>query len=193
MAAKKIAWTTEKRKVNDLIPLEINPRKISEAKRMKMIESLQKFNLVDIPVIDKNNTVISGHQRLKALQAIGRGEELIDVRIPNRKLTQKEIKEYNILANTHFGEFDFDSIDANFDDIDFEEIGVELLGIDLSELTGGAEDFSDKNKEINIEDFGDEMILKLKFTEEQYTAVKKWFSNIEETPEKAILSLMNNE
>ena len=193
MAAKKIAWTTEKRKVNDLIPLEINPRKISEAKRMKMIESLQKFNLVDIPVIDKNNTVISGHQRLKALQAIGRGEELIDVRIPNRKLTQKEIKEYNILANTHFGEFDFDSIDANFDDIDFEEIGVELLGIDLSELTGGAEDFSDKNKEINIEDFGDEMILKLKFTEEQYTAVKKWFSNIEETPEKAILSLINNE
>ena len=105
-------WTTEQRRVNELVPLEINPRKISEAKRMKMIESLQRFNLVDIPVIDTDGTVISGHQRLRALQAIGRGEEVIDVRLPNRKLTAKEVKEYNLLANSHFGEFDFELLEA---------------------------------------------------------------------------------
>lgn len=129
--AKPLEWKTEQRKVNDLIPLEINPRKISEAKRMKMIESLQKFNLVDIPVVDKNGTVISGHQRLKALQAIGRGDEMVDVRIPNRALTQKEIKEYNLLANTHFGEFDFDIIETDFADVDMDELGVSLPDLTL--------------------------------------------------------------
>lgn len=150
--AKALEWTTEKRKVNDLLPLDINPRKISEAKRMKMIESLQKFNLVDIPVIDKSGTVISGHQRLKALQAIGRGDEYVDVRIPNRKLTEKEIKEYNILANTHFGEFDFDIIDTDFADIDLDEIGVELPTLTLGEDTEAEPEAKEDDFEVPEED-----------------------------------------
>lgn len=118
-----LSWTTQQRKVNDLIPLDINPRKISEAKRMKMIESLQRFNLVDIPVADFDNTVVSGHQRLRAMQAIGRGEEVIDVRYPNRKLTATELKEYNLLGNTHFGEWDSDVFEEYFSDVDVEAIG----------------------------------------------------------------------
>jgi DNA modification methylase len=128
-----LEWSTEQRKVNELLPLEINPRKITEAKRMKMIESIQKFNLVDIPVIDTDGTIISGHQRMRALQAIGRGEELIDVRIPNRKLTTKELKEYNILANQHFGEFDMEVMDLEFKDLDFEDIGVDMKAIEFEQ------------------------------------------------------------
>lgn len=143
---KKLEWTTAQRKVNDLMPLEFNPRKISEAKRHKMIESLQRFNLVDIPVADFNGTVVSGHQRLRALQAIGRGEEVIDVRMPNRKLSDRELKEYNLLANTHFGEFDSDVFDEFFGDVDLAELGfsvedfkvpAEVFGID-----GGTDVFS---------------------------------------------------
>ena len=33
---KKLEWLTEKRKVNDLLPLDINPRKISEAKKQQL-------------------------------------------------------------------------------------------------------------------------------------------------------------
>lgn len=128
-----LEWSTEQRVVNDLLPLEINPRKITEAKRMKMIESIQKFNLVDIPVIDTDGTIISGHQRMRALQAIGRGDELIDVRIPNRKLTTKELKEYNILANQHFGEFDMEVMDIEFKDLDFEDIGVDVKAIEFEQ------------------------------------------------------------
>lgn len=121
---KALEWTTEQMMVNDLIPLDINPRKITDEKRMKMIESLQKFNLVDIPVIDFDNTLISGHQRCRALQAIGRGEEIIDVRKPNRMLTERERKEYNLMANTHFGEFDMDLFLENFGDINLDELGI---------------------------------------------------------------------
>lgn len=123
---KKLIWTTVQRRVNDLVPLDINPRKISEAKRMKMIESLQRFGLVDIPVIDFDGTIVSGHQRLRALQCIGQGDDLIDVRYPNRKLTTLELKEYNLLANTHFGEFDTDVFEEYFSDVDVAALGFQM-------------------------------------------------------------------
>ncbi len=102
---------------------------------MKMIESLQRFNLVDIPVVDFDNTLISGHQRLRALQAIGRGEETIDVRCPNRKLSETELKEYNLLANTHFGEWDEDIFGEFFADVDVEGLGFSADDFKLPDLS----------------------------------------------------------
>lgn len=135
MKNKPLEWTTQQRRVNDLIPLDINPRKISEAKRMKMIESLQRFNLVDIPVVDFDDTLVSGHRRVQALQAIGRGEEMIDVRCPNRKLTVLELKEYNLLANSHFGEWDSDVFDEYFGDVDVEALGFSPDDFKLPDLS----------------------------------------------------------
>jgi hypothetical protein len=122
---KKLEWTTKKIKVADLIELEFNPRKISEEKRKKLIESLEKFNLVEIPAVNTDMKIIGGNQRVKALVIAGRGDELIDVRVPNRELTQKEVKEYNLISNSHAGEFDFDIIMSDFGDIDFSDIGLE--------------------------------------------------------------------
>ena len=127
---KKLEWLTEKRKVNDLLPLDINPRKISEAKKQQLIKSIEKFNLAEIPAINKDNTIISGHQRIKALQLIGRGEEMIDVRVPNRQLTRKEVKEYAIISNTHAGEFDFEILEVEFADVELAEIGFDIPGWD---------------------------------------------------------------
>lgn len=90
----ELIWHTEKRKVNDLIPHDKNPRSISEKQMNDLKKSLTKFNLAEIPAIDTDNKIIAGHQRIKALQLLGRGEEEIDVRVPNRKLTQKEYDQY---------------------------------------------------------------------------------------------------
>lgn len=94
--AEKLKWETRKVKVKDLIELDINPRKISEAKKQKLIESLEKFNLAEIPAVNTDMQIIGGNQRVSALMLVGRGEEEIDVRVPNRKLTEKEVKEYAI-------------------------------------------------------------------------------------------------
>jgi len=123
---KKLEWLTEKRKVNDLLPLDINPRKISEHKKQTLIKSIEKFNLAEIPAINKDNTIIAGHQRISALQLIGRGDELIDVRVPNRQLTKKELKEYNLISNTHAGEWDFKIMEVEFADVQFEEWDIEV-------------------------------------------------------------------
>ena len=100
---KNLSWSTEKRKISELKGYEKNPRDISEKNKQELEKSLKKFNVVDIPVLNIDNTVISGNQRLKILHELYGNDYEIDVRIPNRKLTQEEIEEYNLYANMHMG------------------------------------------------------------------------------------------
>ena len=87
-----LTWITISKKVNDLIPQDINPRKISDKQMNDLKNSLQKFNLAEIPAIDLNGKILAGHQRIQALKLLNRGEEVIDVRVPNRLLTEEESK-----------------------------------------------------------------------------------------------------
>jgi hypothetical protein len=48
-------WKTEKRLVKDLKFFEKNPRKMSKTQAEQLLQSIKKFNLVEIPVIDQNN------------------------------------------------------------------------------------------------------------------------------------------
>lgn len=130
-----LQWSTEKRKVSDLKSFEKNPRKLSEEQKTQLTASLQKFNLVEIPAIDLDGTLIAGHQRVKILKALGRGDELIDVRVPNRQLTKAEFEEYNLRSNKNTGDWDnailkmFDKnvlAESGFSDKEVED----LFGVD---------------------------------------------------------------
>ena len=103
---EELKWYTEKRKIGDLQEYKNNPRKISDKNKLELEKSLKKFNVVDIPVLNIDNTVISGKQRLKILHELYGNNYEIDVRIPNRKLTHEETEEYNLYANTHMGDWD---------------------------------------------------------------------------------------
>lgn len=129
-----LEWSTEKRKVKDLIPYKYNPRKLSEEKKQKLRESLEKYNLAEIPAVNTNDVIIAGHQRIVVLMEIGRGEEIIDVRVPNRELTELEFKEYNIRSNVQVGDWDIDILTAIFDDVDLLSIGLNVDDIPLPEL-----------------------------------------------------------
>jgi DNA modification methylase len=131
MQNQKLFWVTEKRKVKDLIPFDKNPRILNDSQKQKLKQSIKKFNLVEIPVLDKDNTIISGNQRIKVLILLNRADDEIDVRIPNRKLTKEEIEEYNLKSNLHNGEWDFEALkgfeietlmDAGFSDDDLSKI-----------------------------------------------------------------------
>lgn len=109
-----LSWKTEQRTINDLVPMEDNPRELTKQQAVHLRESLEKFNLVDIPAIDTDGTIISGHQRLAMLKLMGRGNEVIDVRVPSRKLSQDERKEYLLRANQNTGSWDKDLL-AHFE------------------------------------------------------------------------------
>ena len=107
---KKLVWHNEKRKVDNLLPYEKNPRKISDGQLEDLKRSIKKFNLAEVPAIDTNNSIIAGNQRVKVLQLLGRGDEEIDVRVPNRKLTPEEYEQYLLTSNAVGGEWDFEKL-----------------------------------------------------------------------------------
>ena len=104
---KQIIWHTEKRKVNDLLPYEKNPRIMSDKQLSDLKASIKKFNLAEIPAITISGQILAGHQRIRVLQLLGRGEEVIDVRVPNRQLDEKEFKEYLLRSNSNHGSWDY--------------------------------------------------------------------------------------
>lgn len=143
-----LEWYTEKRKVSDLIPYEYNPRKRTPERIQKLKESLEKFNLVEIPAINLDNMIIAGHQRVFVLYEIGRGNELIDVRVPNRMLTEEEFKEYNVRSNVGIGEWDMDLLLEHFSEFNFDDLGLNLDFELPDDLMNGPESEQDFEPEI---------------------------------------------
>lgn len=119
---ENLQWHNEKRKVKELIPWDKNPRKLNAEQKEALEKSLQKFNLVEIPAINTDNKIIAGHQRTYLMMLQGKGEEEIDVRVPNRTLTDDEFKEYNLRSNKNTGEWDWDIL-KNFEKELLLEVG----------------------------------------------------------------------
>ena len=147
MATKqRLAWLTTKRKVSELIPNENNPRIMSPKQIEDLKKSLKKFNLVETPVIDTDNKVLVGHQRLMVLKLLDRENETIEVRIPNRKLTQKEYDQYLLTSNRVHGDWDWGKLAENFN--------IELLmdsGFDDADLSHLFEDLTVEDDEFDID------------------------------------------
>lgn len=118
----KLSWTTEKRRVIDLSPADYNPRQMTEAQAKELRKSLQKFGLVEIPAVDQDGTILAGHMRVATMIDLGMGEEMIDVRVPNRKLTDEEAMEYNLRSNKNTGEWDLAKLFAMPEGL-LEEVG----------------------------------------------------------------------
>ena len=140
---KKLQWRTEVRMVDDLIPQAVNPRTISDKQMSDLKKSLKKFGLAEIPAIDKDGSILAGHQRIKALQLLDRGSEQIDVRIPNRKLTKAEARQYLISSNKLGGDWDIEALksfdldllsEAGFSDVELSEFWDKDLGTEDDEF-----------------------------------------------------------
>lgn len=157
-----LTWTTEKRKVKDLIPYEANPRNLSSEQASKLKESLKRFNLVEIPAIDTDNKILAGHQRVKIMLLLGRGEEKIDVRVPSRKLSKEEFEKYNLISNRLTGEWNFDLLknieietllESGFDDSDFSQIFDNNLEIEDDNFDADKEALKIKDPKTKLNDY----------------------------------------
>lgn len=142
-----LEWYTVQKKVKDLLPADFSPRKYSEEDISEMKKILEKFNLVEIPAIDFDGVILAGDIKVIALTILERDNEEIDVRIPNRKLTEEEFKEYQVRSFIQLGNWDFEVIKNHFSELDLED----MHGFDFDEFT----DFvNDLNVEMT-EDEGD--------------------------------------
>lgn len=145
----KLSWHTEQRKVKDLHAWDRNPRRISDKDKDDLARSLEKFDYVEVVIINTDNRIIGGHQRVSQLLDAGKGEEKIEVRVPNRKLSNKEFEELAIRLNKNRGEWDEEKLQDFFTGDDLKAWGFnqqELNNIfdDAAEIT---EDEFDAEKE----------------------------------------------
>jgi len=110
--SEKINWINEKRKVVDLIPADYNPRTITDDKKEELIKSLNKLGMIMPVIINKDNKIIGGHQRIALMHDLKIEE--VDVRVPDRQLTDAEEKEANLTTNMSKGEWDWSKLIDNF-------------------------------------------------------------------------------
>lgn len=183
-----LIWHNEQRKVKDLIPWAGNPRLLTPDQEKQLKRSLEKFSLVEIPAVDVDNRLIAGHQRVKVLLILGRSEDLIDVRIPNRKLTEEEFKEYNIRSNHTTGEWDWELL-SEFDEAFLKDVGFSSEEMDdIFEVDDTPETF-DLEKELAKLNIAQIEIKKGDVWQLGTHRLKCGDSTIEED----VLSLMNGE
>ena len=137
-------WHPETRQIRDLVPNPMNPRRMSKKNAKKLEKSLQKFGLCQPIVINTDDTIINGHQRLQALKALGYKE--CTVCVADEPFTEKEKSELGLLLNKITGEDNFDML-ANLFEPDFlVECGYELEELDLDDPEEGKPDKKKKYK-----------------------------------------------
>lgn len=122
-----IIWLNGKRKLSELSDWPKNPRRLTDAQAAQIAKSIVKFGFVDPIIINTDGTILGGHMRKRVLivASIAKGSDLVDVRVPSRKLTDEEVAEINIRLNRNTGEFDFDILANQFDEDKLIEWGFE--------------------------------------------------------------------
>lgn len=124
---------------NRLIPATYNPRKDlkpedDEYKKIK--KSILEFGFVSPLVVNKDMTVIGGHQRLKVLQELG--YEKVECIVVDLDKTKE--KALNIALNKISGEWDTDKLESLLQELRMDDFDLSLTGFDSDEVDDILED-----------------------------------------------------
>lgn len=145
--------TIDKIKLTDLVEADYNPRYMSDSERNNLKSSLATFGVVDPIIINlKNNRIIGGHQRYKALiDLIGEEEADFDQNMnlivlgdigwvfPNTdlKIENEDFeKGMNLALNKIQGDWEYEKLNDLLDqlkvnDFDLEPTGFIEIDVDL--------------------------------------------------------------
>ena len=109
---------------------DYNPRKISDKELSNLKKSLKKFGFIQAVIINKDFTVISGHQRIRAWKEMG-NETVPTIQLD---ITKKEEKALNLAMNKIGGEWDVDKLYGVINDLRITE-ELEFTGFDEKEVS----------------------------------------------------------
>ena len=122
----------ESRKLFTLEFAEYNPRTISKKQFKDLKKSITEFGIVAPIVVninkDRENVIVGGHQRVRALQYLGHESvlcALVDLPL------QEEMK-LNLRLNKNGGKFDDDMLINYFDEEVLFEVGFTANDLDIN-------------------------------------------------------------
>ena len=178
-------------KLSDLIPDDKNFNKGSEYGNGLIEKSFSKFGAGRSILIDKNNRIIAGNKSVENAMSIGLddvqivesdGKRIIAVKRMDIDLDSPQGREMALADNASAKAnivFDAELIEAELGEATAVEWGVVQNTKDI--------DYSDKNKELNVDDFENQnYTIKLEFTEDDYNFVKDKLQQLGQTPEKIL-------
>lgn len=161
-------------------------------------KSLKKLGFGRSVLLDKDNKVIAGNHVLKgsAKQGFNKkiitvdvdGDTIVAVRRTDLTLDSAKGRQMAIVDN-HSAVVGIDlsqevmlrqAEEHDFSLDDFEIVPIEIM-----------DDYSEKNKEVDVDDFDDNCTITLNYTMEEYDKVKTALHGIAVTPEQAIWKLLN--
>jgi hypothetical protein len=133
-------------KVDELLPSEYNPRKMTAKEKKYLKDSLVRFGIVDPIIVNNNenrkNIIIGGHQRFYIWKEMGNTE--IPVVFVNISDIEKE-RELNLRLNKNSAEWDLDKL-VNFTEEELIQVGFDRKDIldifQIKEEIKGEYDFS---------------------------------------------------
>lgn len=101
MKTEPLSWTTEKRRLGDLVKWEDNPRQLTKEQAERLQTSISEFGYSQLYEIEPDNTIIDGHQRDEVMLRMSEfgADTKIEVRVSSRKLTLEERKKYIALKH----------------------------------------------------------------------------------------------
>lgn len=114
-------WNLETCPIKDLKDYSKNPRKLTHEQAAHLQISLEKFGLIDKPIINTDNTIIGGHQRVRLLKKMGHKE--VECWIADQQLTDKEVEELNIRHNKNKGSWDWEILANEWEPLDLMQWG----------------------------------------------------------------------
>tara|TARA_R100001086_G_scaffold222518_1_gene140081 strand:+ start:693 stop:1283 length:591 start_codon:yes stop_codon:yes gene_type:complete len=137
---------TKEIEISKLKPAEYNPRQISKKQYNDLKQSVEKFGLVDPIILNKDMTVIGGHQRLKVCKDLNYDKISCVV----LDLSKEQERELNIRLNKSGGEFDMDALANYFDIEELTDWGFKHveLGLNIDKI--------DEEPEIEFSEYLDE-------------------------------------
>jgi len=117
---------------------------LSQKSHDELLDSFKEFDYVELIAINKDGTILAGHQRVHIMLELGWADTEIEVRVPSRLLTAKQANRYLIRSNKAVGDWDYEILK---DMVDFDE---------LKELGFNDKDFQIEDWESNLDDSVDE-------------------------------------
>jgi|SRR6185312_9676211 len=132
-----VNWQLEHIAIKNLKPHPKNPRKITKD-QMKHLEVLiQKFGMIDKPVVNKDFTIIGGHQRIAILKKMK--EKYVDCWIADQQIPQEDVDHLCIGLNLNQGSFDYEILGNEWEMLDLIK-----WGFTEDQLVGACKELEDE-------------------------------------------------
>lgn len=172
--------------LDKLKPYSNNAKNHPDEQVELIANSIKAFGFRTPIVVDENFVIIQGHGR--RLASLSLGLKTVPCVIAD-DLSKEQVKMLR-LADNKVAESDWDLETLDFELLDLsDDFNIGDFGFEFDE----DEDFSDKNAEINTDDYADEMELKFKLSYSEYELANEKLKEIASTPENALKILLKME